>query len=351
MTREGQPEVRYCTAEDGVRIAYCVEGEGPPLFFCHYVYSFSLSHTIPSYDEAIAKIGHGRQLIRYDMRGAGLSQRDVEDLSPAADIRDIEAVVRALNLERFFMFGAVAGGVRAVEYAALHPDQVAGLVLYEAFPRMLDAYPRPLLQAFAQLCRVDWPLAARSLTDVAVRHLGAREARRWGQLVFDSVAGETMARMVEVSMDLDVSHLLRRVECPTLVCHSRNDPLWPFQLGVRMAEKIPNARLVLRDGDRNGPFTDPQSAIDAVNSFLEELQPLITPASRRPRAPAKPLTPREAEILRLIARGLPSSEISRQLSLSVRTVGRHITNMYDKIGARSRAEATAWALRQRQDEE
>jgi pimeloyl-ACP methyl ester carboxylesterase/DNA-binding CsgD family transcriptional regulator len=351
MTREGQPEVRYCTAEDGVRIAYSVEGEGPPLLFCHYIYSFSLSHSVPSYDEAIAKIGHGRQLIRYDVRGTGLSQREVEDLSPAGDIRDIEAVVRALNLESFVMFGAVAGGFRAVDYAALHPDMVTGLVLYEAFPRMLDAYPRPLLQAFAQLCRVDWPLASRSVTDVAVRHLGAKEARRWGQLVFDSVTGEMMARMIEASMDLDVSDLLHRVECPTLVCHSRNDPLWPSQLGVRMAEQIPNARLVLLDGDSNGPFTDPQSAIDVMNSFLEELPSPATPTPMGTGAPAKALTPRETEILRLIARGLTSSEISGQLSLSVRTVGRHITNMYDKIGARSRAEATAWALREGVTEE
>jgi DNA-binding CsgD family transcriptional regulator len=63
--------------------------------------------------------------------------------------------------------------------------------------------------------------------------------------------------------------------------------------------------------------------------------------------PAAPLTPRETEILRLIAAGQTSKEISRTLSLSIRTVGRHITNIYEKIGARSRADATAYAVRHR----
>ena len=46
-------EVRYCTTSDGVRIAYSVEGEGPPLLFCQHVYSFSLSHLVPAFDNAL----------------------------------------------------------------------------------------------------------------------------------------------------------------------------------------------------------------------------------------------------------------------------------------------------------
>jgi DNA-binding CsgD family transcriptional regulator len=57
------------------------------------------------------------------------------------------------------------------------------------------------------------------------------------------------------------------------------------------------------------------------------------------------LTAREAEVLRLIADGRTNREIAETLTLSVRTVGRHITNIYGKIGARNRAEATAYALR------
>lgn len=336
-------EVRYCTTKDGVRIAYCVEGEGPPLFFCHYVYSFSLSHLVPSYDDAIQRIGLGRRLIRYDMRGTGLSQREVDDLSPSAAIRDIEAVVEALQLERFVMLGAAIGGARSVEYAARHPDKVSALVLYESFPRLLDVLPRELFQMFAMLARANWRVATRSLTDIATRTRDEKEQQQWIDLIFNSISGETMARMVEAGIDLDVSDLLKEVRCPALVCHSRNDMQWPFALGRRLAEGIPNARLVPLEGDSGGSFTDPAAALDAIDAFLTEQMPAtaLTDGSRH----AKPLTPRETEILRLISNGMTSKEISLHLSLSVRTVGRHITNIYDKISAHSRAEATAYALR------
>lgn len=69
-------------------------------------------------------------------------------------------------------------------------------------------------------------------------------------------------------------------------------------------------------------------------------------------APAAPtlstpggLTPREVEVLRLLATGRTNSEIAAELVLSVNTVIRHIANIYGKLGLRSRSEATAYALR------
>jgi DNA-binding CsgD family transcriptional regulator len=59
------------------------------------------------------------------------------------------------------------------------------------------------------------------------------------------------------------------------------------------------------------------------------------------------LTPRELEILRAVATGQSNREIASTLVLSVHTVERHIANIYRKIDARNRAEATAFALRER----
>jgi DNA-binding CsgD family transcriptional regulator len=85
----------------------------------------------------------------------------------------------------------------------------------------------------------------------------------------------------------------------------------------------------------------------AVEGFLatEGKRDSLASAVVRPDPRPSVLTPREAEILRLIANGRSSSEISHNLTLSVRTVGRHITNIYAKIGARTRADATAYAIR------
>lgn len=337
--------VQYCTAEDGIRIAYCAEGEGPPLLLVHYVYSFSLSHLVPVYDKAIRRIGRGRTLIRYDMRGTGLSQRDVDDLSPDAMVRDLEAVVHASHIQNFTLLGAASGGSRAIQYATLHPDQVAALILYEAFPRVTEIFPRELLESFSLLARANWRNATRSLSDVATRTRDEDEQRQWMELTFNSVSGEIMARIVETHLDVDVSGLLASVACPTLVCHSRNDLQWPFALGQRLAEGIPNSLLVPLEGDSGGAFTDPNAAIDAMEAFLSEQQP---PSLRQAGSgiEGRPLTPRETEILQMIATGMTSKEISQKLDLSVRTVGRHITNIYDKIGARGRADATSYAHRQ-----
>lgn len=338
--------VRYCITEDGVRIAYNVLGDGPPLFFVHYIYAFSHSHFVPSYDGALRRIGRGRQFIRCDMRGTGLSQRDIPDLSPAAAILDMEAVVRDLGLSRFTLMGAAAGGLRAIEYAARHPDQVAALVLYEAFPRLQDAFPRPVLEAISQLCRADWQLATRTMADAGIRRLDESEGLRWAEMTQASTTGETMARLIDEALEHDVTQRLSSIQCPTLVCHSRNDPIWPFAAAQRMADAIPDARMVHLDDAFGGAFVQPDSAVEAIDSFLLEMQDAEPPPApvAGPRG-GKALTPRETEILILIANGLTSKEISNKLSLSIRTVGRHITNIYDKIGARGRADATSYAHR------
>ncbi len=275
-------EVRYCMTSDGVRIAYCVEGDGPPLLFMQAVHSFSLSHLVPTIDRALARFGLGRQLIRYDMRGTGLSQLEVDGFSPESDLLDMEAVLRAVAPERLAIIGVSLGGPRAIHYAARHPDQVDRLVLYETFSRVADAFAPGILQAFA---------------------------------------------------------------CPTLVCHSVDDIYIPFALGRRMAELIPSARLVPFEGEAGGIFNH-GPAIEAIDAFLPRQLPDAARGDQAAAdAPAPGLTPRETEILRLVAAGRTSGEISRELSLSIRTVGRHITNIYNKIGARGRSDATSYAIR------
>lgn len=74
-------------------------------------------------------------------------------------------------------------------------------------------------------------------------------------------------------------------------------------------------------------------------NFLLEAPPEI---SAQPAA-GSGLTRREREVLALLTRGLTNQEIANQLSISVHTVERHITNLYTKLGVRSRTEAAHWA--------
>ena len=178
-------EVRYCTTEDGVRIAYCVEGEGPPLLAIpQFIGSFSLFHLVPMWEDYLRQIGRGRQLIHYDVRGTGLSQRqEVNDLSPAATLLDVEAVVRSLSLKRFSLWGMAIGGPIAIEYAASHPRQVGGLVLSGTFSRVLDVFSREMLQGFVHLARANWEVASRTFADLGTRRYNEQEGLSWAASV------------------------------------------------------------------------------------------------------------------------------------------------------------------------
>jgi DNA-binding NarL/FixJ family response regulator len=68
-------------------------------------------------------------------------------------------------------------------------------------------------------------------------------------------------------------------------------------------------------------------------------------AQDRPERPAG-LSPREVEILRLVAAGRANREIANDLTISERTVDRHVSNIYGKIEVSTRAAATAFAYEQ-----
>ncbi len=94
-------DVRYCTTEDGVRIAFSMEGSGSPLVLCPYFFeSFARDgDAVSAWSGLLEGIGAGRRLLRYDMRGTGLSQRDAADISYAGYLLDLEAVVQAAGLD------------------------------------------------------------------------------------------------------------------------------------------------------------------------------------------------------------------------------------------------------------
>ena len=119
-------DVRYCMTADGIRIAYCVEGEGPPLLVLQYfVQSFSVGHYLPEEDEFWRVVAQRHQIVRFDMRGTGLSQRGVKALSLAAFALDIEAVLSAVKLRRVALWTCGPRGPIGLAFAAMLTTAVA----------------------------------------------------------------------------------------------------------------------------------------------------------------------------------------------------------------------------------
>lgn len=336
-----RPRVRYAKTEDGVSIAYSVQGEGPALVVVpFFIESFALEHLVPEYQAFMQRLGEGRKLVRFDIRGTGISQRDVGDLSLAGVVRDLDAVVRGAGMARFSLFAGTIGGPAAISYAGTHPDQVSDLILYGTFARLLDALTHEALEGFIHLARADWFHASQMFADMGSRRQSPEAGLQLARWYRESITGDALARLIAANFEADATEFLPLVEGRTLVIHRLGDELFPLAVSQKLAAGIPNARFIALEGTETTFFLG-DWLLEAVNAFLCEHPEAATAVERAPRR----LSPRENEVLRLVAEGKSSREIGTELALTVRTVERHITNIYRKIDAHNRAQATAYALR------
>jgi pimeloyl-ACP methyl ester carboxylesterase/DNA-binding CsgD family transcriptional regulator len=343
-----EPGVRYARTRDGINIAFWTLGEGTP--FVHLTPGTTASDgewEMPECRSWYERLASKWKLVRYDNRGEGLSDRDVSERLLEASVIDLETVVDHLGLDRFVLFGPWYGGPPAITYAARHPQRVSHLILWCTFARGSEWLRQPQLQAVRSLVGKDWVVYTEAVAHVILGWSEGEPANRYAALLRESVTPEYLQNFYDRVNDWDVSALLSQVSAPTLVLHRRQHSLG-LDVPRGLAAGIRNSRLVVLDGGSTAPYLgDTEAILAAIDEFLGEGE--SRPAT--PRLPgAEPcvpglLTARELEVLRLVAGGRTNNEIAEELVLSIRTVARHITNIYAKIGARGRAEATAYSIR------
>ncbi len=265
------PDVRFCTASDGVLVAYGVSGAGEPLVVCPaLVEQFSTLPNVPTWQTFIERLAEGRTLVQYDGRGTGLSDRRAGDLSQEARVRDLEAVVEATGLSSFALYGSLLAGPLAILYAARHPERVSHLILYGTFSRGQDVMPWERLRPLLDLSRNDWHTAAQTFADMSTRQQHPQVGIELAAHFRQSTTGEAVADGMEGSyLDDSAATRLSDITAPTLVLHRRNDPIVPFALGQELAAGIPNARFVPLEGSVHAEFLgDPEPLLLAIHEFL-----------------------------------------------------------------------------------
>ena len=136
---------------------------------------------------------------------------------------------------------------------------------------------------------------------------------------------------------------MSKISAPALVLHARGDPLVPFHLGRELAIRLPNAEFVPYEGSSAVPWVIADILVREIHRFLG-LPRRIRQTGPELDVCADNLTPREVQVLALVAAGLSSRDVAQELALSVRTVERHISNIYSKLRVNSRVQATAYAL-------
>ena len=274
-------------------------------------------------------------------------------------LRDIDAVVAATAERRVVLFGFYNSCTHAIAWAARHPDRVAGLVLFGGSVRGWLPMSGPATQALLSLIDQDWDTFVESATHAWLGwpdDADGRLAADW----FRTATTPAVARAtLRAASAVDVSDEAARIRCPTLVLHREGSPVVPRSATDDLVAAIPDARLVVLPGASPTLFfEDATTVLRLLVSFVSDpsasLPAVAAPARRRTdalRAVAASAaqagwpSPRELEVLRLIARGDSNAEIAAQLGLSINTVERHLANVYRKIDARGRADATAWAIR------
>ena len=199
-------EVRYCTTEDGVRIAYWMEGEGPTFVWCPtFVESYSLVHLAPTVDRVWKDFNCGRRVIRFDHRGSGLSDRDVGEISLDRGLSDLETVVDAAGLTTFSLGASLSSGPYCIAYAARHPERLQKLVLFNTYSRPQDAYSREVLLALANLSRGNWDAATRLVVNLGAQRPPEQFELEISAWFKQSAEGEVAARLIETNIDVDVT--------------------------------------------------------------------------------------------------------------------------------------------------
>jgi class 3 adenylate cyclase/alpha-beta hydrolase superfamily lysophospholipase len=249
-----EPEIRYTTTADGVSIAYYTMGEGQPLLVTSNVlWSHLRFQPFREYDRSRSGngLGRGLQVVRYDARGTGLSDRHALDFSMEARLLDLEAVVERLKLTRFAIFGLGHGTPAAIAYAADHPERVSHLVLANTYARGRDH--RESVRVFDSMReRADEQWALYTLT-LATSNLGfsdSESARKLASLYRESMTPESVRAFWAAQEAIDVTELLARVAVPTLVMY-RPGSGGTLEWSRQVASKIPDARFVTvtRRGD------------------------------------------------------------------------------------------------------
>ena len=337
---------RFCTSGDGVRLAYAVTGDGPPLVRSpHWFTHLEHDWTNPAMRPWVEDLSRRYSLVRFDQRGTGLSDREVPEISFEAHVRDLESVVDAAGLERFALLGLSQGASFAIAYAARHPERVSRLILYGGFvrgwaKRSEDPEYMERRRTQLKLIELGWgsddPSFRQVFSTQFMPDAPIEAIRAFNDFMPLTSSPKIAATIFANNGLIDVREEARRVRCPTLAVHGRGDLRIALEEGRLAAALIPGSRFLTLE-TRNHLMMQNEPAwrefLDAVQDFYPAAG-VLAPSDAFPA-----LTARERDVLEHIARGLDNAQIAARLELAEKTVRNNVTHIFDKIEVENRSQA------------
>lgn len=341
----GDQAVRHVQV-NGRDLAWSAVGSGPVVvvggWWCSHL---GLNWADPAFRRFAGALAEHHTVVRYDRPGTGLSDRRGPVPHDVADeLAVLEGLVDAAGLGRVCLVGASAGCAVTIAYAAAHPERVDRLVLYGSYLRGGDLASPQARDTLLDVVAQHWGLGSRVLADVFAPTASAAERAAFAEFQRRSASRETAVASLRAVYELDSAAAAPRVQAPTLVLHRRDDRAIAAALGREVAAAVPGAEFLELEGQDHLPWLGDWAAVThAIDAFLRGVPAVPRGEASRPHGT---LSPRELEVLALVADGLTDAQVARRLTLSPHTVHRHVSNIRTKLGAPSRAAAVAWWSRQ-----
>ena len=280
-----QQRVQFATAKDGVQIAWASIGEGAPVLKApNWMNHLEYEWRSPIWHPLFAGLGKICRFVRFDQRGNGLSDWDVETISPEAMASDMSTIVAAAGLQRFALLGISQGCSFSIRYAAAHPDEVSCLILLGGFVRGRLRRNKPeqqhLYEIGTMMIRDGWgssnPVFRHFFTSTFIPDAPLELAAGFDELQRIATSPEAAMRLWKMNSEVDVTEFAKRITVPTLILHCSGDRVAPIEEGRRMARCIPDATFVELPGSNHVLL----EGTPAFDQFLKECSNFLAAHNR-----------------------------------------------------------------------
>jgi len=248
-----QQSVIFCRTSDRVNLAASSVGRGPVLVrAAHWATHIDYDWNSPITGPLLQRLAQRVRLVRYDGRGAGLSDRNIENISFGTMCADLEAVIDCFRLDRFALLGISHGAATAIAYAVQHPENVSGLVLFGGYAlgrnKRLSPREEEEGKALSTLVRSGWSnhdtFFMRAFCSFFLPGASTEDVKAFVDFQRTVTDAENGVRLRTAVDEIDVLDLLHKIAVPTIVFHCVADNFVPFEQGRRLGASIPNSKFV-----------------------------------------------------------------------------------------------------------
>jgi class 3 adenylate cyclase/pimeloyl-ACP methyl ester carboxylesterase len=277
-----QQRVRYCTSADGTHLAYATIGEGPPVLKApNWINHIEYEWQSPVWGTFLSEFAKQSSLVRFDQRGNGLSDWEVNEITQERMIDDMLAIAEAAGLEKFALFGISQGAAVSIRFAASYPERVKCLVLLGGYVRGRLCRGDPEANRFHEMARTmirdGWgspnSIYRHFFTTTYLPDATPEEAECFDELQRISTNTENALRILEMNAEINAEEYAAAVRAPTLILHARGDRAVPVEESRLAARLIPGASFIELPGSNHcmvGGHPGFQEFFDGLRPFLRE---------------------------------------------------------------------------------